>query len=77
MSTGVSQIRILAVDDHPIVSQGIADVVGIQPDITVVGEAPNGREAIQQFRMHHPALKRTTLQNKMNKLNISRAEYSG
>ncbi|MGB9435902.1 MAG: response regulator transcription factor [Candidatus Acidiferrum sp.] len=54
MSPGTSQIRILAVDDHPIVRQGIAGLVGIQPDMVLVGEASNGREAIQQFRMHHP-----------------------
>jgi two-component system, NarL family, response regulator len=54
MSAGSSQIRILAVDDHPIVRQGITGLVGIQPDMILVGEASNGREAIQQFRMHHP-----------------------
>jgi len=54
MSAGVSKIRILAVDDHPIVRQGIAGLLSIQPDMTLVGEASNGREAIQQFRIHHP-----------------------
>ncbi len=54
MSPGTSQIRILVVDDHPVVRQGIAGLVGIQPDMVWVGEASNGREAIQQFRMHHP-----------------------
>jgi len=54
MSTGTSRIRILAIDDHPVVRQGIAGLVGIQPDMILVGEASNGREAIQQFRMHHP-----------------------
>jgi len=54
MSSAISQIRILAVDDHPVVRQGIAGLVGIQPDMVVVGEASNGREAIQQFRTHHP-----------------------
>lgn len=54
MSDDTSQIRILAVDDHPIVRQGIAGLLGIQPDMTLVGEASNGREAIQQFRIHHP-----------------------
>jgi two-component system, NarL family, response regulator len=54
MSTGTSQIRILAVDDHPIVRQGIAGLVGIQTDMVLVGEASNGRDAIQQFRTHHP-----------------------
>src|SRR5271165_7410201 len=54
MSTGISQIRILVVDDHPVVRQGIAGLIGIQPDMVLVGEASNGREAIQQFRTHHP-----------------------
>ncbi len=54
MSSAISQIRILAVDDHPVVRQGIAGLIGIQPDMVLVGEASNGREAIQQFRTHHP-----------------------
>ena len=54
MSTASSQIRILAVDDHSLVREGIAGLVGVQPDMVVVGEASNGREAIQQFRMLHP-----------------------
>jgi len=54
MSGGVSKIRVLAVDDHPIVRQGIAGLVGIQADMVLVGEASNGRDAIQQFRMHQP-----------------------
>ena len=54
MSSDSSRIRILAVDDHPIVREGIAGLVGVQPDMIVVGEASDGREAIQQFRMHHP-----------------------
>src|ERR1700693_6518952 len=54
MNAGSSQIRILAVDDHPVVRQGIAGLIGIQPDMVLVGEASNGREAIQQFRTHHP-----------------------
>jgi DNA-binding NarL/FixJ family response regulator len=54
MSAGSSRIRILTVDDHPIVRQGIAGLVGIQQDMAVVGEASNGREAIHQFRTHRP-----------------------
>jgi DNA-binding NarL/FixJ family response regulator len=50
MSAEVSKIRILAVDDHPIVRQGIAGLVGIQTDMVLVGEASNGRDAIQQGR---------------------------
>jgi DNA-binding NarL/FixJ family response regulator len=54
MSAGASTIRILVVDDHPVVRQGVAGLVGSHPDMRVVGEASNGREAIQQFRAHHP-----------------------
>ena len=54
MSDGSAQIRILAVDDHALVRQGIAVLVGTQPDMILVAEASNGREAIQQFRTHHP-----------------------
>ena len=54
MNAGASPIRILAVDDHPVVRQGIAGLVSIQPDMILVGEASDGREAIQLFRTHHP-----------------------
>ncbi len=62
MSTAISQIRILAVDDHPIVRQGIAGLVGIQTDMVLVGEASNGRDAIQQFRTQHPDITLMDLQ---------------
>jgi DNA-binding NarL/FixJ family response regulator len=44
----------MAVDDHPLLLQGIATIVGDQPDMLIVAQASNGREAIQQFRLHHP-----------------------
>ena len=47
-------IRILAVDDHPVFRQGIAGLIEGQADMTLVGEASNGREAIQQFRAQRP-----------------------
>jgi DNA-binding NarL/FixJ family response regulator len=47
-------IRILAVDDHPLLRQGIAVLIADQPDMTLIAEASNGREAIQQFRTHRP-----------------------
>lgn len=54
MSADPKSIRILAVDDHPLIRQGIAGLVAVQSDITLVGEASNGRDAIQQFRAHRP-----------------------
>jgi DNA-binding NarL/FixJ family response regulator len=54
MSAEAGPIRILAVDDHPIVRQGITGLVAVHSDMSLVAEASNGREAIQQFRAHHP-----------------------
>jgi DNA-binding NarL/FixJ family response regulator len=57
-----ARIRILCVDDHPVVRQGIAGLVAVQPDMTMVAEAVTGREAIQQFRTHHPDITLMDLQ---------------
>jgi DNA-binding NarL/FixJ family response regulator len=54
MSDDTKQIRIMTVDDHPVLRQGIAALIADQPDLTLVAEATNGREAIQQFRAHRP-----------------------
>jgi DNA-binding NarL/FixJ family response regulator len=62
MSADVEPIRILAVDDHPIVRQGIAGLVAVHSDMSLVAEASNGREAIQQFRAHRPAITLMDLQ---------------
>jgi DNA-binding NarL/FixJ family response regulator len=47
-------IRILTVDDHPLLREGIAALVASQPDMKVVGEASNGLEALEKFRKHRP-----------------------
>ena len=62
MTVSISPIRILAVDDHPVVREGIAGLLGIQPDMALVGEASDGREAIQQFRIHRPDITLMDLQ---------------
>jgi DNA-binding NarL/FixJ family response regulator len=54
MSDEAGTIRILVADDHPIIREGVAALVGGQPDMSIVGQASNGREAIQQFRAQHP-----------------------
>lgn len=47
-------IRVLIVDDHAIVRQGLAVMIENEPDMTVVGQAGNGQEAIEQYRQQQP-----------------------
>jgi signal transduction histidine kinase len=54
MTQDPTRIQVLCVDDHPIVRQGIATLLSVEPDMALVAEASNGREAIQQFRVHRP-----------------------
>jgi DNA-binding NarL/FixJ family response regulator len=54
MSTQGGSIRILSVDDHSLVREGIATFIAGQTDMRLVAEASNGREAIHQFREHRP-----------------------
>ena len=50
----MSTIKVLTVDDHPVLREGIAAIIANHYDIELVGEAGNGREAIEQFRLHRP-----------------------
>ncbi len=54
MATNLDPIRILSVDDHPLLREGIAALIANQVDIKLVAEACNGREAIEKYRSHRP-----------------------
>ena len=72
-------IRVLAADDHAIVRDGIASLIGTQPDMQLVAEASDGREAVEQFRKHHPDVTLMDLQmpdmNGIDAINAIRAEF--
>jgi len=54
MTTDLSLIRILTVDDHPLLRKGIAALVNAETDMKLVAEASNGEEAIEKFRSYRP-----------------------
>jgi DNA-binding NarL/FixJ family response regulator len=62
MSAEPDRIRILAVDDHALLREGIAALVAGQSDMSLVGQASNGREAIHQYRTHRPDITLMDLQ---------------
>ena len=57
-----TEIRVLCVDDHRIVREGIALIIGRQPDMTVVGSAATGEEAVALFERHRPDITLMDLQ---------------
>jgi DNA-binding NarL/FixJ family response regulator len=62
MNPSPDLIRIMAVDDHFIFRKGIVTLLGDQTDMRMVAEASNGKEAIQQYRTHHPDITLMDLQ---------------
>jgi DNA-binding NarL/FixJ family response regulator len=60
--TADKPIRILTVDDHPVLREGIAAILSTEADMVLVAEANNGREAIERFRTHRPDITLMDLQ---------------
>jgi DNA-binding NarL/FixJ family response regulator len=54
MNSAPETIRVLCVDDHPLVRKGIASILANEADMQLVGEAGDGREAVEAFRLHRP-----------------------
>jgi DNA-binding NarL/FixJ family response regulator len=79
MSQDANAIRILVVDDHPVVREGIDALVRRQRDMRIVAQATNGRDAIQQFRAQRPDVTLMDLQmpemNGLDALMALRGEF--
>lgn len=79
MKSPQQEIRVLIADDHPLMREGIAAVIGSQPDMRVVGEASDGNEAIELYRQLRPDVTLIDLQmphlNGMDAIEAIRAEF--
>ena len=76
-----AKIRILSVDDHPLLREGLATIIRSQSDMVLVSQAANGTEAIQQFREHKPDVTLMDLRlpdvSGIDAMIAIRAEFSG
>ena len=81
MSSEAVKIRVLAVDDHPLLREGVAALIADETDIELVGEAADGREAVDQFRRLRPDVTLMDLQmphlNGVEATCAIRAEFPG
>ena len=81
MSADQGPIRVLSADDHPLLREAVAALLASQSDMTLVAEASNGHEAMEQFRTHRPDVTLMDLQMpKMNGLDAMiaiRGEFPG
>ena len=78
-----SRIRLLCVDDHRVVLEGIAAIIGRHPDMELIAAAPSGEEAIELYRRHRPDVTLMDLQlpvmsgdRKSTRLNSSHIQKS-
>lgn len=81
MSANPKLIRVLTVDDHPLLREGIAALVNAESDMTLVAEASNGLDAVEKFRMHRPDVTLMDIQmpglNGVQAISQIRTEFPG
>jgi DNA-binding NarL/FixJ family response regulator len=74
-------IRVLAVDDHPLLREGIAALLNAESDMKLVAEASNGREAVEKLRLHRPDVTLMDIQmpgvNGVEAISLIQAEFPG
>lgn len=79
--SGPKLIRVLTVDDHPLLREGIAALVNAERDMKLVAEASNGREGIEQFRLHRPDVVLMDIQmpgvNGVEAISLIQTEFPG